>query len=362
MSRVYQQRNLSKKVLNLKKSLQENIFGQDEAINSVVDYITISAAGLNDKEKPLGSFLFMGPTGVGKTELAKELAKKLQMHFERFDMSEYGSESSANNLIGGAAGLVGYQEGGLLTNAILEHPNSVVLFDEVEKADTKVLTMFLQIMDYGKLTSSKGEKVDFRKTIIIFTSNLGAIKTRKRTIGFGSTTYTDIENDMGEYLTPEFRARINKVIEFNPFSEKNAKSIIYKYFLEINEMLKDKRILVAPTDDLVDKYISMSDSSLGARELQNIVTQNAKVIISKEIVSGNLPNYSKVLFDWDDESDKFSYRIEVSDIKKELDVLNYSENTEDIFYDYNEAMDYAKNNPGEIITRSTCGNGWMVKE
>ncbi len=362
----YQKKQLSKKVRNLKESLQEHIFGQDEAINGIVDYITISAAGLNDKEKPLGSFIFMGPTGVGKTELAKVLAKQLNMNFERFDMSEYSTSYSIDNLIGGAAGLVGYEKGGLLTNAISEYPNSVVLFDEVEKADSKVLNIFLQIMDYGMLTSTKGEKVDFRNTIIIFTSNLGAIKTTRRTIGFGSSSYTEVENDANEYLSPEFRARINKVIEFNPLSDENAKSVVYKYFLEINEMLKDKRVLVYPTDNLVDKYISMSDSSLGARELQNIVTQNVKVVISKEMISGNLPDYSKVLFDWDNDTDQFRYGIEVLEEKKDKDdhqyPFSFDKFSENIFFDVNEATIYAKNNPGTIITRSSCGNGWIVKE
>lgn len=225
---------------SLNKNLKNKVFGQNEAIDSLTDYICISLAGLNDKDKPMGSFLFTGPTGVGKTELAKQLSIELDMHFERLDMSEFSTDYSSDNLIGGAAGLVGYTEGGILTNAIMENPKCVLLLDEIEKAHKKVLDKFLQILDYGKLTSSKGEKVDFCDTIIIFTSNLNALSSTKRTAGFNSTSYIEYENSMDDFLAPEFKARINQIVHFNALDEFTLKLIINKSFYKINKMLEKK--------------------------------------------------------------------------------------------------------------------------
>ncbi len=167
----------------LESNLKKSIYGQDQAIETVVNRIKVAKAGLADEGKPVGSFLFTGPTGVGKTELAIEVAKGLGMHFARFDMSEYSTDSDAKNLIGGSVGLVGYDTGGLLTNTIIEHPHTLLLLDEIEKADRSILNTFLQVMDYGVLTSTKGEKAYFNNVIIIMTSNLGA--TAKPSVGFG---------------------------------------------------------------------------------------------------------------------------------------------------------------------------------
>ena len=171
MSEATKSNNKQNVIDNLKSKLLNDVFGQDEAVNKVTDKLLIYYNGLGDEGKPIGSFIFTGPTGVGKTELAKSLAKNLDMNLIRFDMSEYTSEHSLSTLIGGAAGLVGYDSGGLLTNAVLKNPKSILLFDEIEKADKKVLNIFLQILDYGILTSTKGAKVSFRESIIIFTSN-----------------------------------------------------------------------------------------------------------------------------------------------------------------------------------------------
>ena len=181
------------KMLKLNENLQKKIFGQKHIIDEVVDILSISAAGLNDESKPYASFLFTGPTGVGKTELAKELATILDISFVRFDMSEYGDEYSARNLTGGQKGLVGYEDGGLLTNAIAEEPYSVLLFDELEKAHPAVYKVLLQVLDYGTLTDTQGHKIDFTKTIIIFTSNLG-FSDASKTMGFGVKSSNEIHN------------------------------------------------------------------------------------------------------------------------------------------------------------------------
>lgn len=342
-------------IQNLTDRLKKSIIGQDEAIDALVDYINISAAGLNDKEKPIGSFLFTGPTGVGKTELAKELAKELDMHFERFDMSEYSTERSSDNLIGGAAGLVGYENGGLLTNAIIENPNSIVLFDEIEKADKQVLNKLLQIMDYGVLTSSKGKKAYFYNTIIIFTSNLGAIKTTKRTVGFGSSSYIEIKNDMDDFLSPEFKARINQIIEFNSIDETISRLIVKKSFSQINKMLIDKNITTEATENLINKFISLRDEKLGARNLHNIIAKSVKTIIAKELIAKNIVEHSKVVFDWDKENDTYIYSTNIH--------ITQINNSSPYFYqDYQEACSYAKANPGATVIRSACGRGFVIKE
>ncbi len=346
-------------IQSLQKKLNKSIFAQDEAISTLVDYITISAVGLNNKEKPIGSFLFTGPTGVGKTELAKQLAKNLNLHFQRFDMSEYSTERSADNLIGGAAGLVGYDEGGLLTNAILDNPDCILLFDEIEKADKSILNKFLQIMDYGKLTSSKGEEVYFNNTIVIFTSNLGSIKTTRRTAGFGSKTYIETENGFDEYLSPEFIGRINQIVEFNPTNKEISKMIVKKFFNQIEEMLKNRNISVKATEDIINKIIENSNSNLGARNLENLITQNIKVIISQELLLGKITNNSIILFDWDKDTNEYKYTIEKAEVLIKIPEILYDT---PYFKNAEEAQNYAKQNPGTVIMRDPNTDGYIIKE
>ena len=215
------------KTKDLAQKLKDRIFGQDHIVETVADMIDISAAGLGNPDKPIASFLFTGPTGVGKTEFAKELAKIMNIHFERFDMSEYADEYSARNLTGGQMGLVGYEDGGLLTNAISEHPHCVLLLDEIEKADRAVYNTFLQVLDYGTLKDTRGNKVDFSKTIIIMTSNLGA--NEKRGIGFGENAMIYKESSVADFLTPEFRNRLDNILEFNRLTPEVIAHVIDKY-------------------------------------------------------------------------------------------------------------------------------------
>lgn len=189
------------KILSLEDKLRCSIYGQDKVIKNLVDTIKVNFAGLSDEDKPIGSFLFTGSTGVGKTELAIELAKALDMNFERFDMSEYAQDNTVNNLFGSPKGFNGHDEGGLLTNAIQENPHSVVLFDEVEKADKKIFNTFLQILDYGTLRDSRGFKVDFSKTIVIFTSNLGA---ENKTVGFAKNNTQNTSSNLRQFFLQSF--------------------------------------------------------------------------------------------------------------------------------------------------------------
>lgn len=355
--RYEMQKSNNQQTLNQK--LKSKIFGQDEAIDLLGDYISISIAGLNDKDKPLGSFLFTGPTGVGKTELAKQLANELDMHFERFDMSEYSTGRSSDNLIGGAAGLVGYEEGGLLTNAIIRHPECVLLFDEIEKAHRQVINKFLQVLDYGKLTSSKGEKAYFDKTIIIFTSNLNGVSTERRTVGFDSSTFVEYENSMDEFLSPEFKARINQIIHFNPLDDFTSRLIVEKSFMQINEMLEDKHIQALATDVFVGKVLELSNRNLGARNVQNIITKYVKTAVSQEILLGNIGKNAKIIFDWDEEKDNSVYTIEQGDTKPKHQNTDFR----DVVYFDNayEAQEYARENIGFRVVRADDGVGFLVK-
>lgn len=357
--KIKRKRLNKRSIKSLESNLKSKIFGQDDAITTIINYITISAAGLNNKEKPIGSFLFTGPTGVGKTELAKQLSNELNIPFKRFDMSEFSTERSADNLIGGAAGLVGYEEGGLLTNAILENQQCILLFDEIEKADITVLNKFLQIMDYGKLTSSKGEEVYFNNTIVIFTSNLGAIKMEKRTAGFSSITYKETQNSFDEYLSPEFIGRINQIVEFNPLNINISKIIIKKYFNQIEKLLINKSISIEVTDTLIRKIIEISDEKLGARNLENILNQNIKLVISQELLSGKLHDFSKIAFDWDEQVNNYKYSIKKEEIL--INTPSLHSNSTYSFANAEDALIYAKENIGKIITRSPNGKGYIVK-
>ena len=240
---------------NMPQYLKNRIFGQDHIIDSIMEMLTINIAGLGDDNKPIATFLFTGPTGVGKTELAIELAKYLDMHFERFDMSEYADDASYRNLIGGHKGLVGYEEGGLLTNAITEHPFSLLLLDEIEKADKAIYNTFLQVFDYATLKDSKGNVTDFSNTIIIMTSNLGV--TEKRGIGFGENTNVHKGSAVVDFLTPEFRNRIDKILDFNTLTEDMIEPIVKKFLNDLSLKLSKKDIDLSISDkarDTLDCY------------------------------------------------------------------------------------------------------------
>lgn len=277
----------------LEKNLKENIFGQDTAIEEVTRCIKMSRAGLNDDNKPVASMLFVGPTGVGKTEIAKILSKTLGVDLVRFDMSEYGEKHAASKLIGSPPGYVGYEEGGLLTDTIRKKPNCVLLLDEIEKAHSDILSVLLQVMDYATLTDNKGRKADFRNTIIIMTSNAGARNIGKNLVGFGrnSLNIEVIDDEVRKVFTPEFRNRLDRIITFNQINEEIARSIAEKELNKFKEKLQEKNIIIELSKECID---SISEKGLsrefGAREILRIINSELKPILVDELLFGKLSN------------------------------------------------------------------------
>nr|BFE95980.1 hypothetical protein GCM10020185_65160 [Pseudomonas brassicacearum subsp. brassicacearum] len=234
---------------NLERDLKLTVFGQDAAIDSLSTAIKLSRAGLKSPDKPVGSFLFAGPTGVGKTEAARQLAKAMGIELVRFDMSEYMERHTVSRLIGAPPGYVGFDQGGLLTEAITKQPHCVLLLDEIEKAHPEVFNLLLQVMDHGTLTDNNGRKADFRNVIIIMTTNAGAETAARASIGF---THQDHSSDAMEVIkksfTPEFRNRLDTIIQFGRLSHEVIKSVVDKFLTELQAQLEDKRVLLEVTD------------------------------------------------------------------------------------------------------------------
>lgn len=276
---------------NLEITMKENIFGQDTAIENVVRCIKMSRAGLNDENKPVASMLFVGPTGVGKTEIAKVLANVLGIEFVRFDMSEYGEKHTASKLIGSPPGYVGYEEGGLLTDTIRKKPNCVLLLDEVEKAHSDILNVLLQIMDYATLTDNKGRKADFKNVIIIMTSNAGAKYVGKNLVGFldREVKKDAINEEVKKFFSPEFRNRLDKIVVFNDIDKAMSINIVKKQLTLFNEKLKKKNINVLFTKEVIE-YIAHKGTSkeFGAREILRIINSELKPLLVDKILFDDL--------------------------------------------------------------------------
>ena len=286
----------SKEGLNLgglEKNLRSKVFGQEKAIDSLLDKIFISQAGLKSINKPVGSFLFTGPTGVGKTEVAKQLAENMGVKLVRFDMSEYQEKHSVAKFIGAPPGYVGFDEnaGQLITN-LQEHPNCVLLLDEVEKAHPDVLTVMLQLMDNGFITGSNGKKADGRNAIIIMTSNLGAADADKNSVGFGSLERdSDPKDAVNKFFAPEFRNRLDGIVKFNKLDRTNMVKVIKKFIDELNALIKDKNINVRLNPDAIEFLINKGfNSKMGARPLQRTIDEHIKKPMSREILFGKLTN------------------------------------------------------------------------
>ena len=289
---------LSQKQASNLKTLEEKmklqVFGQDKAINTIVDKILVARAGLKTLNKPVGSFLFLGPTGCGKTETARQLAKTLGVELLRFDMSEYQEKHSIAKLIGSPPGYVGYEDttmgGGMFINEVEKNPHAVVLFDEVEKAHRDVSNMLLQVMDYGNVTGSNGKKADCRNITLIMTSNLGAEEMERNNIGFGpSERIGEDDNAMKKFFPPEFRNRLDAVIKFVKLGEETMKSIVKKFLLELNAMTVEKSVEVNATDEAIEWLMKKGfDSKLGARPLQRVIDEEIKKPLSRMILFGEL--------------------------------------------------------------------------
>ena len=275
----------------LEASLKENIFSQDKAIEEVVRCIKMSRSGLNEEDKPVASMLFVGPTGVGKTEIARCLSKKLGVELIRFDMSEYAEKHAAAKLIGSPPGYVGYEEGGLLTDAIRKTPHCVLLLDEIEKAHEDILSVLLQVMDYATLTDNKGRKADFRNVIIIMTSNAGARNIGKKLIGFGDREVKGeaIMEEVKKFFTPEFRNRLDKIIVFNSMNEEMAMNIAKKQLNDFKIKLSVKNIEIEFTEECAKHLVKIGTSEeFGAREIARIIASKIKPLLVDEILFGKL--------------------------------------------------------------------------
>ena len=289
---------------NLEKHLKKQVFGQDEAVEEIVKSIKLSRAGLTDGDKPVASLLFVGPTGVGKTELAKSLASELGVKLLRFDMSEYTEKHTASKLIGSPPGYVGYEEGGLLTDAIRKAPYCVLLLDEIEKAHQDIYNILLQVMDYATLTDNQGRKADFRNVILIMTSNAGASKIGKRLVGFGERTVDDdaINEAVKKTFTPEFRNRLTKVIKFNHITDKMATAIVKKQLSHFKAQLLEKQITIDFTKK-AQKYIAEKGVSAeyGAREINRLIEGKMKPVLVDQILFGKLSKGGNCMIDIQDE-------------------------------------------------------------
>ena len=278
---------------NLEHNLKGSVFGQDDAIESIVDKILVSQAGLKDESKPIGSFVFMGPTGTGKTETAKQLSAQLGVELIRFDMSEYQEKHSVAKLIGSPPGYVGHDDNaGQLITKLQENPNCVLLLDEIEKAHPDVSQILLQIMDNGFVTGSNGKTADARNSVIILTTNLGAREAEKTSIGFSSeedNTYEDTE--FKRFFAPEFRNRLDGVITFAKLGKEVMMKIVGKFLLELKTMVKDKSVAIKVTDEALDYLVDKGfDPAMGARPLQRVIDKEIKRPLSRELLFGNLKN------------------------------------------------------------------------
>ena len=286
------------KLLHLFDNMKKNVKGQDEALKLVSESILKSRAGIKDPNRPIGSFMFLGPTGVGKTEVAKTLAYELfddKSHMVRIDMSEYMEKFSVSRLIGSPPGYVGYEEGGQLTEAVRRNPYSIVLFDEIEKAHPEVLNLLLQILDDGRITDSNGRTVDFKNTIIIMTSNLG---DEYALSGDEKKVIEELQN----HFRPEFINRIDEVIIFKPLSKGTVYEILDKIIFEIEDRLSDKNIKIKLTNSARDYLVDIGyDVNYGARPLKRVVSRTIEKILSEKIIMGEIKYGDVVTFDYDKE-------------------------------------------------------------
>jgi ATP-dependent Clp protease ATP-binding subunit ClpA len=282
----------SQTLSTLQDKLSEEVYGQDMALTEVVDKIVVAQAGLKSENKPIGSFVFMGPTGCGKTETAKALAKHLSVKLLRFDMSEYQEKHSISKLIGSPPGYVGFEENaGLLITQIQENPNAVLLFDEVEKSHPDVSTVLLQIMDNGFITGSNGKQADCRNLILILTTNAGAQSAEKNAIGFGKQDKDYSDTDLKKFFTPEFRNRLDGIITFNKLSKETMVKIVNKFIDELKNQVKDKAIRIKIDKEAINWLIEKGfDSKMGARPLQRVIDKEIKRNLARMMLFGDLKN------------------------------------------------------------------------
>jgi ATP-dependent Clp protease ATP-binding subunit ClpA len=296
-----------KDLKKLEEDLKRVIFGQDKAVETLSNAIKLSRVGLRDDNKTIGSFLFTGPTGVGKTEISKQLSEILGIDLIRFDMSEYMERHTVSRLIGAPPGYVGFDQGGLLTEAIVKSPHSVLLLDEIEKAHPDIFNILLQVMDAGVLTDNNGRKSDFRNVILIMTTNIGAELLSKRNIGFStSTNESDAMNSLNRLFSPEFRNRLDEIIQFNYLNKEVILSIVDKFLTKLQAQLDKRNVEIVVSNKVID-WIAKNgyDKEMGARPMERFISQNIKKPLVDKLLFGNLKSGGLIKLDIDKGKLKF---------------------------------------------------------
>ena len=303
---------------SLDQDLKRVVFGQDKAIDALSAAIKLARAGLREPDKPIGSYLFTGPTGVGKTEVVKQLASILGVELLRFDMSEYMERHTVSRLIGAPPGYVGYDQGGLLTDGVDQHPHCVLLLDEIEKAHPELFNILLQVMDNGALTDSNGRKVDFRNVILIMTTNAGASDAAKNAIGFGAGKKVDEQEEaLKRLFTPEFRNRLDSTIVFGGLTPEIIDRVVEKFVLQLEIQLEDRGVSIEITKAARDWLAKRGfDPEMGARPLARTIQEHVKKPMAEELLFGKLTKGGIVHIDIDpDDADKLAFDY-IEDKKK----------------------------------------------
>jgi ATP-dependent Clp protease ATP-binding subunit ClpA len=281
---------------NLERDLKMVVFGQDKAIESLATAIKMSRSGLGDTAKPIGSFLFAGPTGVGKTEVCRQLARVMGIELVRIDMSEYMERHTVSRLIGAPPGYVGFDEGGLLTEQITKHPHAVLLLDEMEKAHPDVYNLLLQVMDHGTLTDTNGRKTDFRNVVIIMTTNAGADRISRASVGFTKQDHSgDYLEVIKRQFSPEFRNRLDAIIQFNALDERTIAMVVDKFIVELETQLDAKRVDIDVDED-ARRWLAAHghDPLMGARPMARVIQDRIKKALAEEILFGKLEHGGRV--------------------------------------------------------------------
>jgi ATP-dependent Clp protease ATP-binding subunit ClpA len=277
---------------NLAAELKLGVFGQDVAVESLSTAIKLARSGLSQEDKTMGAFLFAGPTGVGKTEICKQLARIMGVKLLRFDMSEYMERHSISKLIGSPPGYVGYDEGGLLTEAVNSNPYAVLLLDEVEKAHPDLFNILLQVMDNGKMTDANGREIDFRNVILVMTSNVGAHSVQRASIGFSEQDHAlDYKGELKKTFTPEFRNRLSEVIYFNALNKDTIVYVVNKFLFELESTLEDKNVSLI-ISDAARKWFATNgyDAQMGARPMTRLIEKEIRKPLADELLFGKLVN------------------------------------------------------------------------
>ena len=282
---------------NLERNLKMVVFGQDEAIDTLASAIKLSRSGLGKDQQPIGSFLFAGPTGVGKTEVTRQLARIMGIELIRFDMSEYMERHTVSRLIGAPPGYVGFDQGGLLTEAVNKQPHAVLLLDEMEKAHPDVFNLMLQVMDHGTLTDTNGRKVDFKNVILVMTTNAGADRISRSSVGFTTQDHTgDAMEVIKNIFSPEFRNRLDAIIQFKPLDNKTISNVVDKFLIELQAQLDEKKVSME-VDDSARKWLGEHgyDKIMGARPMQRLIQDKIKKPLAEDILFGKLVHGGHVI-------------------------------------------------------------------